>query len=514
MEAWYGTDIPSFLKAVDTHRFTKVFFHNLKFDGIFLIDWFENNGWEFGYDYDAIITDMGVWYQIRILRPFKCSIWDSLKKFPDQSVNDIAHLYGIEGKKEKPYFDMYRPPGYEPTQQEIDYCVQDSHIIAYAIKRSYEEGRKRMTLSSDAFHNLKTTIPEFKEYFPMIPDMIDGEIRRSYRGGFTYVNPIYKNKNLEDIWVYDVNSLYPHCMRNNPMPVGQPELRKPYGDELYIINFVGRFELNPGFLPTYQIKELSFNPRLYATSTEGLLINITLTSIDYELMKKHYEIEIDSEPVYYSFKKKEHLFDAYIDHWMKVKEEATVNKDVPLRYIAKRYLNSTYGKFGTKSFRFNKIPNLKANGAIKWETKARKINPIYLPVATFITSYARRQTITSAQKYVDCFVYADTDSLHLIGEDNPDIEVHDTKLGAWKRESHWATGKYIRAKSYIHGDEAHNVLEAKVAGMPESAKQNITWDTFAIGNTFTGKLQRVQCPGGCYLKDIEFTIKEEDSFVW
>ena len=47
---------------------------------------------------------------------------------------------------------------------------------------------------------------------------------------------------------------------------------------------------------------------------------------------------------------------------------------------------------------------------------------VYLPVASFITSYARRKTVMSAQKITDDyingisdleFIYADTDSLHV-----------------------------------------------------------------------------------------------------
>ena len=36
----------------------------------------------------------------------------------------------------------------------------------------------------------------FKKYFPILPYEIDKDIRKSYKGGFTYLNPIYKEKDV------------------------------------------------------------------------------------------------------------------------------------------------------------------------------------------------------------------------------------------------------------------------------------------------------------------------------
>ncbi|MGN1371248.1 MAG: DNA polymerase [Candidatus Coprovivens sp.] len=38
-------------------------------------------------------------------------------------------------------------------------------------------------------------------------------------GGFTYLNPIYKEKIVENINVLDVNSLYPSVMQYCKMPI-------------------------------------------------------------------------------------------------------------------------------------------------------------------------------------------------------------------------------------------------------------------------------------------------------
>ena len=47
-------------------------------------------------------------------------------------------------------------------------------------------------------------------------------MRKSYKGGFTYLNPIYKEKDVENITVLDVNSLYPSVMYEKKLPFGEP----------------------------------------------------------------------------------------------------------------------------------------------------------------------------------------------------------------------------------------------------------------------------------------------------
>lgn len=47
----------------------------------------------------------------------------------------------------------------------------------------------------------------------------DKFIRRAYFGGRTYVFQPYG----EDLYYYDVNSLYPYIMKEYPMPASKPE---------------------------------------------------------------------------------------------------------------------------------------------------------------------------------------------------------------------------------------------------------------------------------------------------
>lgn len=85
---------------------------------------------------------MNIWYSVKIYwdetRKWYTEFYDGLKKFPGQSLQDVAEMYGISGKtlsggRKEEVFTMYRPEGYEPTDEEREYCLQDSRIQAYAI---------------------------------------------------------------------------------------------------------------------------------------------------------------------------------------------------------------------------------------------------------------------------------------------------------------------------------------------------------------------------------------------
>ena len=169
-------------------------------------------------------------------------------------------------------------------------------------------------------------------------------------------------------------------------------------------------------------------------------------------------------------------------------------------------------------------------------------------MASFITSYARKKTITSAQKVMDNynnglskaqFVYADTDSLHIVlnGEDeqeflkNCELDIHPTKLGAWDNESKFISAKFLRQKCYIEKEiiteddylkgikEENNYLYSKdkkgyyklkitVAGMPTTCYPYVNFDNFNIGASYKGKKQPKIVPGGVVLSEIDFTIKK------
>ena len=340
--------------------------------------------------------------------------------------------------------------------------------------------------------------------------------------------PIYKNKITGAGLVLDVNSLYPSVMYNDLLPFGNPLFFEGKYEEnslypLYVQKLSCSYELKPGMIPTIQIKNnLRFNPTEYSTSSEGDIVTLTLTNVDLELFFKHYNVYDLHYHSGWQFKGLKGMFKEYIDYWIGEKIKATKEGNKGKRQIAKLMLNSLYGKFGLNPNVLSKYPEIDENGELVYEFYDPEIrDSVYIPVAAFITSYARKKTIETSQaiktysinKYgEDKYVYSDTDSIHTTITDEAElqqfVEIDDVKLGAWKKESEYVKGKYIRAKSYIELSKDGN-LNCTVAGLPKYLGDKVTFENFTPGAKYHGKLIPKHVPGGVILVDVDFTIKDK-----
>ena len=132
--------------------------------------------------------------------------------------------------------------------------------------------------------------------------------------------------------------------------------------------------------------------------------------------------------------------------------------------------------------------------------------PVYLPVGVFITAHARNKTISSAQACYDRFVYADTDSLHIIGTDYPDgLDIDPFRLGAWKHESTFTRAKFLHAKCYV--EEIDGKITTHVAGMPANIHEQVDFDNFDLGSVYHGKLYQKRVKGGIVLVPGDMQIR-------
>lgn len=521
----YGNSIDGFMEWAEKEKKVTTYFHNLKFDGEFILCWLFEHGFKLVVDrrdltdntFTTLISDKGQFYSMEIC--FKrrgkerdsLMIYDSLKILPF-SVDAIAKGFNLPIRKLEIDYHETREKGHELTQQEIDYLRNDVDIVARALNTLFEQGLTKMTQGSNALYDYKQTVgtKNFNKWFP-IPDY-DSDIRQSYKGGFTYLNPKFKELDLSEGIVLDVNSLYPSVMYYQPLPYGEGIFFKgKYKPDkiynLYVQMFTCQFELKPGYIPTIQLKNnLSFIPTQYLESSDGEDVTLCLTNVDLELFMEHYNVFNIEYHSGWKFKSTIGLFKEYIDKWNKVKMESTLNGNKAMRTLAKLMLNALYGKFALNPNVQSKLPWYD-NGVIKYKLGEKETRePIYIPVGTFITAWARYKTISSAQKVYDRFVYADTDSLHLVGTEIPDmLEIDPVKLGAWKHESTFTRARFIRQKSYI--EEIDGVLNITCAGMPDRCYQYVTWDNFHTGATYTGKLGMAHVNGGIVLKDIPFSIK-------
>lgn len=538
-----GNDMAGFLRFAEMCPGSDFWFHNLSFDGDFIINHLLHEGWihvdkiTAGRQFTTLISSMGKFYQIELCfsmakrRGCRVKFKDSLKKLT-MSVDDVAKAFKLPISKLEIDYDAPRPVGHILTEEERAYLENDVMIMAMALRQDFDRGLTRLTTGADALANYQDNLGKrnWKKLFPVLPLPMDTAIRMAYRGGWTYANPIYQadeqhqNRIVGAGSVYDKNSMYPSVMYSRPLPVGTPVyFRGRYQNDprhpLYIQYLVCSLELKQNMLPTLQVKGNPFyNETEYITTTEGT-VELAVTNLDLALLEKHYRVDVVEWKGGYMFRAMRGMFCDYIDHWMRIKETTEGGE----RLRAKLMLNALYGKFATNPDVTPKIPYLREDGSTGYalgEEDTR--DPVYTPMGVFITSYARYDIITNCQAIYPRFLYADTDSIHCLGTDPLDLDdVHPTRLGAWKHESDFARAKYVRAKCYMEEvthlgkitDEGYTMVETdpyidvKCAGCPADLRKSITFENFKRGLVLYGKLRPKHVKGGIVLEKTDFSLR-------
>lgn len=534
-----------------------IYFHNLKFDGSFILDYLMRicgfkhtaNSWKLkSKEFSTSISYMGQWYVVRVLYKKKViEFRDSLKILPFKA-EVVAKQLDTKAQKLTGTIDYAKErrsnwinksgkkiKSYELDEAETKYLKNDILIFAEALKLLEPYGVLNfLTIGSLCMHDFKERMGErFTQFFPNIPDEIDEKLRQSYHGGWCYcMHPGIEHIGV-DGFTYDVNSLYPWAMHSNEehyFPVGKPKHFNGKDFEifekaLYIINVDISIKLKPGKLPFIQLEKFGE----YVKETEDI-VNIWITKPDFELLNECYYLEYLNINEGFWFCRNKGIFDEYINYWYDIKKNA---KNKVERQIAKLMLNNLYGKFGTSPKGGSYIPILEDENdkfILKTELEHRK--SVYIPAAAFITAYARGKTIRAAIENIESFEYADTDSLHCVSEaENLNI---GGELGEWKIENSWDMSKFVRKKTYIEhtikedGKEIEPYWLIKAAGAPEEVKQRLLYNVepfeeinektelrsnedflnrFKIGLVESGKLLSKRIKGGTVLVNTTFEIR-------
>lgn len=518
-----GTDIRSFMETISMFNST-IYFHNLKFDGGSIIDWLLRNGYRHTISYarkgqfQTLIDKANKFYTITVKwkSGHRTEFRDSYKKIP-MTVARAAKAYHLNISKLHIDYDEFRPVGHVPTDDEREYIANDVLIISSILWQQMNEGMTKLTVGADSLSEYKRLNKVFDRMFPVLNLSMDSDIRLAYRGGWTYCDPRTAKQVVGPGSVYDVNSLYPSVMYDSLLPYGSPIWFDgfPQPDDkfpLYVMSITFTAKLKKDHVACIQIKNHSIFVSTEYVREVNEPITLCVTNVDLELWEEQYDLDILSYNGGWRFMGQRDMFKEYIDKWMHVKE----NSEGGLREIAKLHLNSLYGKFATNPDVTSKVPILdKDKNLVRYvmgEPDMR--NPVYTAMGAFITAYARRVTITAAQKNFSVFLYADTDSLHLNTLDEPvGIDVHASRLGAWKKEYEFDYGMFWRAKTYIErrpdnlNEMGNTYYEVHIAGLPRGIAETLTISDFKKDARFGGKLLQKVVPGGIVLVSTEFQLK-------
>jgi len=300
-----------------------------------------------------------------------------------------------------------------------------------------------VTLASTA---MKVFTTGYMETAINTPDSkyLKGILREGYSGGRVQC---LKAGHFNNVWVYDINSLYPYVMSTTEVPVSA----KGYFTKRWVPGSVGCFRVK--FSGKYPIPV--FMQRGEAVkSGEGVFYSPEI--------QRHIDCGGTIEVIEgYVFTETKLLFGEYVRILYEMRKQ---NKGTVLDWAAKLLLNSLYGKFGMKSER-EAIVRI-APSQLSQYIKSGKVRPIdeerdiyavstevdapyiHVGIAAMITSAARVQL----HKAMDFnTVYVDTDSIHSTVQ-RGDLEI-GTELGQFKIEAE-GEGVYLGKKLYgVRGTE-------------------------------------------------------------
>lgn len=549
-----------------------LFFHNLSFDGSFIIDFLLREGYVHttvkdsdmhSREFKTSISQMGQWYYIKIKwNHTLLEIRNSLKLMPS-SLASIGKSFGTKHQKLTMEYTGDRAAYCVITPEEQEYIKNDVLVLKEALEMMFDAGHNKLTIGSCCLSEFKTGYTR-QDYNRLFPDLRDEPmhydycgynnmweyIHKSYSGGWCYVNPRYAHRTITYGKVYDVNSLYPsmmHSVSGNYYPYGKgqyckgtpPDSMDEIPDYYYFVRIRCRFQLKYGCFPWLHIRgdaHYKGNENLYTSDIRhkgkyyryyyddnGNICDtkheFVFTKTDWILFRETYnayDLEILDYVWFYA---QPAMFDDYINKYAEMKKTSKGFR----RKLSKLFLNNLYGKFAMSDDSSWKEPYLAEDGIVHFilhEEHEKKVG--YIPVGSAITSYARNFTIRHAMANYERFCYADTDSIHLQGLEPAEmVKVDPVEFCCWKNECDFDFAYYERQKTYAEHVVAEDgepvdkpYLNLKASGMTKSAKEEFIERGLPVSALRDGlqledaNLKGVRIRGGILLKNKTFKLQK------
>jgi len=420
-----------------------------------------------------------------------CELRDSLALLV-VGVSSLGESLGFEkGETPQKFIDGDSSKGL--NENDIEYCRRDVEIVKIALlntmkfyrescgldeKIPLENIRMPLTAASLSYRVFSESFWPFAYECIFINSEIYESTLKSYYGGRVQVF-CESEKIHEDIYVYDINSLYPSEMLENKFPHPKKAFKiNPNINMLFHHIKVGdcvwgKFKLsyegdNPNalFLPAFNDKEL----RDYTLNKfNGYLCQPELE----HALKLGWKIDEISEAYAASPLSP---FDDFVKYFYNLRLTYQEQKS-PLEFQTKIILNSLYGKFGQKD-RIKRIedpkeieeiqlnPDWQETYTIKyydkthWYLEGKEYSLIskntWAGWAAFITSYAR----VKLQKAIEICdtLYVDTDSIHTTtSPDEINLKLGN-ELGEWKVEYCAPEAQYWEPKVYRFMLNGNNIM--------------------------------------------------------
>lgn len=275
--------------------------------------------------------------------------------------------------------------------------------------------------------------------------------RSPVRAGIVWLDPDCEGREVEDVDVWDVSSLYPAVLAYMPMPIGYGVRSERILDMLQ----------NPASDPEPLVDRPGVWVALVSVGGEMTWE----TSVDW-LCRIEGDIGFHYDRVYdvLSYNTVTGLFRGFVERLYADKEKGGL-----FAALHKSELVSLTGSMSPRSLKCTyRVDYDDDRGYVVRIDRVEERDPGSLNLTyAFITAYGRLLLSRMLRRYEGHVVYCDTDSIHLVGV-RPDDVVLDgvpgapegTRLGQWTQRESGATFFYAGKRSYAvkRGDEAELVM--------------------------------------------------------
>lgn len=442
---------------------------------------------------------------------FRCSYYlsnMSLLKFIENTPGAI-HL---KSKADLDYKKI-RTPQTKLTPKELGYCFNDVKGLEEAMLNLLQKDTlKSIPLTSTGYvrRDCRLAMRKNKKNRKMfLSTRLSYEqfvlCEECFRGGNTASSRYYCNELLKNVGSYDLSSSYPYQMMAKEYPVGafikytiESEKELKHLNSAYCT--IGRYcftnvrvkkNVPIPYIPVSKITTnncTAFNGRLLKAD----YVNISLTNIDYEIIKSQYEFDDLYVKDFYIARKGElpkELKAVIMDYYDKKTTLKGIIEFVYEYFLSKGKLNAIYGMTVTNPCKGETVLDEETG---EWSTddtnKAELLDKFYkswnsfLPYqwGIFVTANARKQLQDGIDKVGLDVVYCDTDSIKYVNDHEQDFKELNDKInksfsanrngvdypmGVWDSENQ--KGKYYEYNQF-------KTLGAKKYAFTKQGKLGIT----------------------------------------
>lgn len=394
----------------------EIYFHNLSFDGVFIVDWLGNNGYKIAKgkyvmekEFKIFRTTGSKIYNIRVgflnatgkllYVNFKCS-----KEILSSSVKALGKNIKIDkfkaGQEEDEEFYNVEPMDnlrdFELKNKDYcEYCKRDVEIVRLSlidfyiaiydflisINREFKFDKilSKPTIASIS-KELQLICAELKGLEPKDLEITSYEDRllcdSATQGGLTLSNVLTTNEKLDNVRgvVIDLKSAYPAAMKGE-IPFGQPLFKKPFGDSyctFYKLKYTNIRPKNNHTVPllkNWNNKDLKEG--MYLLKVEGVY-ETHLLKEEMEALERLYEYDKKEIVLEYHFHTSDYL-SKFIEKMFENKEVYKKIGNLAKSHCFKILLNSGYGVHA-KRFDFGEIQPEEHDIYIDYRKREFKLN--------------------------------------------------------------------------------------------------------------------------------------------